>query len=948
MKRLTYENANLTRRVAAYVGVHAWLTNNVLAFASILGPESSVRGLIAAIQNGERLRCEGLGEKGWGTHNHYLQLSGEKKAFRGVVRLVDTEAKQDGLAHGLVMHRAAFDHSVDWALLLNMGESGQTLSEEEAFWRLWQARWPVPGLREWSGPVWQEVRRWYAAELPIYQRPGQGIAAYRIEMTEDQLEEIISQGLASGRLQMPDGPSLEGGVGLQGVTDVTTYLTGNSKALAGQISSRFQPLYRPGESERDKRLDNLVVPLYRVQEDVAQGVALAVGRYGAGVVCGEMGCGKTRIGAVAPYLIHRGGAYRWFVMVPPHLVDKWVDEVKAVIPGADAVVIETISELEQLVKERPRKPARPEYIILSRERAKLDSPRRPAVLYGHRPVPGGGRRKDEWEFGPLCADCGLMQTDDEGAALDLEAYVSERSHNRRCRHCGAILWGVGSPSGNAGKALRRPFGWQECDARPLRRAALAEYIKRRLKGWAQGLILDEVHELKGATAQGNAMGALAAAVRSVLAMTGTLSGGYAHDLYRLLYRLRPALLKARGFEYGGIGRWAQVYGRIERVTKTTEGSDDDPRNTTSRGSKKRSYIRVRPGISPRLFGEFLMPFTAFLELQDLGHALPEYREEVELVRMEPDLAAAYEKFRETLKAAVEQALYNGSRRLLGAYLQALLNFPDKPWENPPVIDRARDEVVAVPPDLPKRHDRHKVARLAELCRSERAKGRQVLVYAMATATRDVQPWLQEVLEGHGLRVAIMYGTKVNPRARRTWVANQVKKGVDVLICNPVLVQTGLDLFDFPTIIWFQCGYSLFTLRQASRRSWRIGQRKPVRVVFMAYSDTLQETALQLMGSKLEAAMGLEGRFSEEGLRALSDVEDMTMALAKALVKGLDGTDSAEALWRRVAPVVERPAGDEEGAAQAHQTVVAIEAQAFFRRKKGRNDGDDTQQLAFVL
>ena len=57
-----------------------------------------------------------------------------------------------------------------------------------------------------------------------------------------------------------------------------------------------------------------------------------------------------------------------------------------------------------------------------------------------------------------------------------------------------------------------------------------------------------------------------------------------------------------------------------------------------------------------------------------------------------------------------------------------------------------------------------------------------------------------------------------------------KAGLDVLLVHPRLVQTGLDLIDFPTIVWQEVEYSVYTMRQASRRSWRIGQRRPVRVV----------------------------------------------------------------------------------------------------------------------
>ena len=49
------------------------------------------------------------------------------------------------------------------------------------------------------------------------------------------------------------------------------------------------------------------------------------------------------------------------------------------------------------------------------------------------------------------------------------------------------------------------------------------------------------------------------------------------------------------------------------------------------------------------------------------------------------------------------------------------------------------------------------------------------------------------------------------------MADTVKEGMDVMVCHPRLVQTGLDLVDFPTIVWFEKDYSVYTMRQASRR-----------------------------------------------------------------------------------------------------------------------------------
>ncbi|MDE2861233.1 MAG: hypothetical protein OXL35_07075, partial [Chloroflexota bacterium] len=48
-------------------------------------------------------------------------------------------------------------------------------------------------------------------------------------------------------------------------------------------------------------------------------------------------------------------------------------------------------------------------------------------------------------------------------------------------------------------------------------------------------------------------------------------------------------------------------------------------------------------------------------------------------------------------------------------------------------------------------------------------------------------------------------------------------------------------------------YSTYVMRQASRRSWRIGQTRPVKVVFMSYRNTLQADALKLVAKKLQSS-----------------------------------------------------------------------------------------------
>ena len=170
-------------------------------------------------------------------------------------------------------------------------------------------------------------------------------------------------------------------------------------------------------------------------------------------------------------------------------------------------------------------------------------------------------------------------------------------------------------------------------------------------------------------------------------------------------------------------------------------------------------------------------------------------------------------------------------------------------------------LVAVPP-LSEEKLYPKEKALLDLVAAERMEGRRVLVYATHTGTRDITERMSDILTRHGFRVAVMKADAVAPDRREAWVEQRVKEGVDVVVCHPRLVQTGLDLIDFPTLVWFETDYSVYTMRQASRRSWRIGQTRPVKVVFMAYRGTLQADALKLVAQKLQSSLAVEGELPE--------------------------------------------------------------------------------------
>jgi hypothetical protein len=325
--------------------------------------------------------------------------------------------------------------------------------------------------------------------------------------------------------------------------------------------------------------------------------------------------------------------------------------------------------------------------------------------------------------------------------------------------------------------------------------SVADYVARYMPGAFDLLVIDEQHEYKArGSAQGLAAGTLAEACGRTLTLTGTLMGGYASTLFHLLWRFSPAVREE--FAYGEEGRWVSRYGIVERITR--KGDDDayeDGRTSRRRGYRTRTV--EKPGVSPAVLFH-LIGNTVFLRLADVASGLPEYREDVRLIGLDrgdqegPSQASCYRQLAEDLHTAVMAALHAGTRRLLAAYLQTLLAYPDACTKGETVIDAQTDEVIASAPALPQDRLYPKERALLDLLQQERRQGRRVLVYITHTQSRDISPRLERVLGTAGIRVATLKADTVATDRREEWVAGAVKQGVDVLLVHPRLVQTGLD------------------------------------------------------------------------------------------------------------------------------------------------------------
>ncbi len=588
------------------------------------------------------------------------------------------------------------------------------------------------------------------------------------------------------------------------------------------------------------------------------------------------------------------GFRRILVVGPPHLMRKWKREVEQTVPNARAAIVKSISDLEAL---RASHGPGPLFVVMSRERAKLSYRWKPATVERWA-APAGRLLRDEETGEPFrvhcCPACYSPIVDGEGVPLT-DAQLSRRRH--RCTRCGDALW--------------------HADAAGPRRYPLSDYVKHRMRGFFDLLIADEVHEFKGrGSAQGIAAGILADACGRSLTLTGTLLGGYASTLFHLLYRFSPEIRTE--FGRSEEGRWISRYGFLEETVRRGDDGGYDEDGRSSRRRRYRKTVREKPGLAPAALFH-LIGHSVFLRLYDVASDLPPYEEQVLLSSMdsEPDATElsqrkAYDKLFDTLRSALTEALAKGSKRLLATYLQSLLAYPDGCTRGETAFDPTTGDVLVQIPPLSDERLYPKEKALLDLVAAERLEGRRMLVYATHTGTRDVTGRMSDILTRHGFKVAVMKADAVAPDRREAWVAERVKEGIDVLICHPRLVQTGLDLVDFPTICWMETDYSVYTMRQASRRSWRIGQTRPVRVVFMAYRNSLQADALKLVAKKLQSSLAVEGELPEDGLAAYGDDgDDLMLALARKIVNGDEGDLSADEAGEETVEAVFAQARDAE-------------------------------------
>ena len=191
-----------------------------------------------------------------------------------------------------------------------------------------------------------------------------------------------------------------------------------------------------------------------------------------------------------------------------------------------------------------------------------------------------------------------------------------------------------------------------------------------------------------------------------------------------------------------------------------------------------------------MYSRFLIEYAVFLSLSDMGKDLLEYEEIPIPLSMPEEVEKEYERVESVLKSVLKNDR-KAAKKILSSYLNLLTAYPDQPYGHKPIYHPIDGHKIVEPADtvspdtlLPKDE------KVLEIVERKINAGEKVLVYTNWTRL-DTQDKLQKLFLERGWRTAIL-PAKVKPDKREAWVDARLAEGLQVLICNPSLVETGLD------------------------------------------------------------------------------------------------------------------------------------------------------------
>lgn len=641
------------------------------------------------------------------------------------------------------------------------------------------------------------------------------------------------------------------------IETIQDYIYTFLEPIKSKISKTITSLYNP------KEINNGIfdgVKPFEGQIPIIQGGIEVLKRDRFIYIGAEMGCGKTIMGIKINHNYYKNNNklnYNTLVIAPAITLSQWKEEIKRSFKEKVNIII--IKKTEEFIKWHKARNVidKSTYILVGKETFKLSYATEPSYNKSKQLVKfkemddyykNNYYTKRDYMYSTkkqikevlTCPNCGKPLKNpnitSEDRFFEDKDFKKPNKGNYKCSNCDSVLW---SATYNKTK-----------------KTSCIDYIHR--KGiMFDSVILDEAHESNNSgSIIGNATRTiLRNHTKKVIALSGTNNNGYASSLHNLFMALCPnKLIKDDCLD---VKDFVKKYGTLQAVTPLK----DERRSYYSRGKAeiKDSEFKEIEGINPIVFTKYLASNSIFATLDDLKDDLPPIKEMyIPIEPLEQQYYATRNLFDDIKKANCFNA-----KMYIDSIVKHYINNPVE-WDNIEITNGDNPRTVK-PQNLYIKGNLPKEEELINIVKQEHSEGRKVWIYSDFNNGGDymkgtpIPKRLKQALEKEGLKVFLL-STSTSTYDRKE-VIEQNKDKYDVFICNPRLVNVGINLVFCPTYIFYMPSYRVDIVSQASRRGYRANSTLENRVYHLYYKDTIEDEIIKRYQRKLAESNAINGKFN---------------------------------------------------------------------------------------
>jgi len=610
-------------------------------------------------------------------------------------------------------------------------------------------------------------------------------------------------------------------------------------------------------------------------------------KYGFSIYNGEPGIGKTQVSFSVARLLSKtkyaNGMKTVFICDGAKHLNKMMNEAGLVIgENAQTRVIRTLKDVDRLMEEEV--PAGMVYVyVVSKDTAKRGISLK--SMTNVRKCPTCGVRTTQKAVKELKEKIKAFAVND----LKEHAPIRKVKSTVYCSNCGDKLI---IPANRTNMTGNFTWGTEKACPNHLKMKGIkptesfGKYLRRKMK-WKKCidfLIVDEAHGMTAdQSQQTQMMRDFIKVSRNVMLMTGTLSNGYASSLYYLLYAVMPKRMKEWGFDIKnkGVIKWIDSYGARKNVS-----------------FKNRSGVpQEKAIINPTLVMHHLAPFTVWGKIEDLNYPMPKYSEDVIVAKIEPEILESMTRLDSEVKDIIEANTFEDSKPSTSGIVKGMLYMSNNPFKEYTFHIKHKGDVIGTV-NVPKVYDDEtfltdKERNLLEIIDKNLEENRKVMVYTYFNKTAFPQKRIAQVLEMNRPNISFaILPDSIKSEKIGDWFVSSSKK-YDVVIVPYKRVATGLDIPQYPEVVFYEEEYNVRELQQAARRPYRaVIQKNPVHINFLVQEGP-QAIAMHLISEKIAASKIVEGEvYSEDGVEAFA-IDSIEIALKQRLADGIGNLETPD-------------------------------------------------------